>query len=166
MSSDSSTSDGVYEPITISDSSVLTDDSGCVLTGVGSALTITGAGYSCLSPEQREELEKIQKQRAIEIKQLQREKFKQLPHLLREQVVQDIEFRRLITDIENTEDDVPKSTRQVELENMQNPCFFGSSAMYLGGARSITDRLLTIFNGDEIIEMHNDIEAEKALLED
>jgi len=142
---------------------LVSDGTGQISIG-GTAITIGGG----ITPDELKELEHLRKEHEDAIKDKQRELFSKLPEDVRQEVVDTIRIRRLVKEIEEIEDKLPKKARLAELEN-RNLTLSGAvctGVSWYPSHDDIADKLIKIFGEEEIIDMHNNIEAEKALLGD
>jgi len=130
-----------------------------------SATTVSNTTFPiALTPNEQEELDALQKERVRETKEIQCKKFKMLSPHLREHIINWIQVEKLVNDIANTT--VEKSIREAELTSKQFPIeYFTIDNTWLSVGVIPLNKLRNIFSDEEIIAMHNDVEAERALLE-
>ena len=139
--------------------------SGCTTTNGVANITFG------LDDDEKAELAKLQDQREHDKKSYRLNQFKNLPATMRQQVINDILWTRTTNEMEHPE--VPKSTRQQELEAKELPsskafhAMVGYHDLYADVTmKSKYDVLLKWFTEKEIIDAHNDASAEEALLGD
>ncbi len=126
-------------------------------------ITVSGT-CAGLSKKESRELQRLKDEREALIKNKQREKFKALPSDVRQQLVNEINITKMVNDIKETT--IEKSERECELEGRDFPGFLSLGSGLWFSNPSILSTLREIFTEDEMVQMHNNIEAEKILLED
>jgi hypothetical protein len=117
--------------------------------GINGTATITTTGLTSPMPPTQEELaelEVLEQQRQITIKQEQVNAFKRVPAPIRQRLVDDILWARELAAIEVAEP--AKSSRQLELENKKNSNLYGTlyGGITYGGAGGTG----TIYNGSTV----------------